>query len=136
MGRSLVGLAKPPPVGLRLGTLAGLSSRGLMVHTQNPVAVNPVLEQPRLDWQSIRQPITIEGWRRWVRTFMKAAMAFQGGTFEAPVILQQFKDRDKMAGGMARGYTYQYTQASTGPGSQRTVALGGRPRAGGPNVGR
>jgi hypothetical protein len=106
------------------------STRGFTYQWIDYTQVNPVLEQPRLDFTSAAQPFIRWGHRRIVRTHMAATPPFGGRFTFVGLMMNRFLERDKMSGQQSRGFTYAYQPFQPGPGPSRTVRL----RA--PSVGR
>ena len=104
-------------------------------HTQYVVSVNPVMEQPKLDQTSLRQPISVAGWGRYVRTHMSGPILGRWGDPHAPLsgmsrvahvgkMVGHTSERDRMRGVLNRGYTYQYPPSSSEPGPGRVQQIG------------
>lgn len=94
--------------------------------TQYVVNVNPVKLPPKNDVPSLRQPISVAGWRRQVRTHMGTPLlqrldrrVIHVGRMEGHT-----SERDAMRGVLNRGYTYVQPAPNLGPGQGRTVQLG------------
>jgi hypothetical protein len=85
---------------------------------------NPVLEQPRLVFNSLGQPLSGMGFLRHVRTGMGVAFSQLGRWFFAGYQQGQFRDRTRISGVMSRGFTYSFTPATRSPGPGRTQRLG------------
>lgn len=118
-----------------------LSVRGFQYHYDDIIQVNPVLEQPKLIFYSLAQPIIRWGHRRFVRPLstgaygMRAGPRFFGRWAYVGIQLAQFRDRGKTAGVQGRPFTYSYPPPQGGPGSQRTQSLISYAAAGMPAVG-
>lgn len=107
------------------------SRRGFDLHWDDIVQVNPVLEQPKLIFYSLAQPIIRWGHRRFVRAAtdgglhgMRAGPRFLGRWAYVGIQMAQFRDRGKTAGAQGRPFTYRVGPSQVTPGPQRTVDLG------------
>lgn len=101
------------------------------VHVDRYEELHPAVEQPRLDYQSGRQPYVVWGFRRYVRTGMAAADPFQGRWAYVGKLLNTYKDRYRMTTGQGRtGVAFVYPQFGTKPLrvplGRATVGPGGR----------
>lgn len=115
-----------PPVIDRWGLVpVGVSRRDIRVHTQYPVSVNPVLEPPRDDVQSLRQPISVAGFHRWARTGMSVPSLAMHERAVAHVghFVGHNSNRAAMHGVPTRPWTYKQTPPLTGPGPGRVQSI-------------
>lgn len=127
------------PKGIGHGDPAGTPNPGALAGqsftyaTQYIVTVNPVMEHPRIDQTSLRQPISVAGWRRWVRTHMGVPFlqAKEGSVIHVPPQPRRRQDRAAMAPVFSRGFTYVLPYQSTAPGSGRVQNVGTGRGAGG-----
>lgn len=104
-----------------------LSVRGFTYHTQYVVNVNPVHEPPRNDVPSLRQPISVAGWGRYVRTHMSTPILQRGAMDRVAHVghmVGHSSERDRMRGALNRGYTYSSPSPDLGPGTGRVQAIG------------
>lgn len=103
---------------------------GFQYHYDDIIQVNPVLEQPKLIFYSLAQPLIRWGHRRFVRPLlaaqygMRAGPRFAGRWAAIGIQVAQFRDRGKTAGVQGRPFTYNYPPWMMGPGPDRTVQLG------------
>lgn len=122
------------PLSTIVGTPRGQSRRsirGFQYHYDDIVQVNPVLEQPKLIFYSLAQPIIRWGHRRFVRAAtdgglhgMRAGPRFLGRWAYVGVQMAQFRDRGKTAGVMGRPFTYRVPPWTSASPAARTVDLG------------
>jgi len=122
------------------------SVRGFQYHYDDLLQVNPVLEQPKLIFYSLAQPIIRWGHRRFVRPpwdgglhGQRAGARFFGRWAYVGIQLAQFRDRGKTAGVQGRPFTYSYPPPQGGAGGQRTQSLisyasAGMPATGGSTI--
>lgn len=104
-----------------------LAIKGFTYHTQYVVNVNPVKEPPRNDIPSLRQPISVAGWGRYVRTHMAAPILQRGAMDRVAHVghmVGHTSERDRMRGVLNRGYTYSAPSPDLGPGSGRVQSIG------------
>lgn len=99
---------------------------GFTYQTQYVVNVNPVHLPPHNDVPSLRQPISVAGWRRNVRTHMATPLLqrFDHRVIHVGKMEGHGSERDRMRGVLNRGYTYVQPAPDLGPGQGRTVQLG------------
>ena len=106
------------------------SVRGFGYHYDDIVQINPVLEQPKLIFYSIAQPIIRWGHRRFVRAAtdgglhgQRAGARFFGRWAYVGIQMAQFRDRGKTAGVQSRPWTYRVPPWTSGAPASRTVDL-------------
>lgn len=122
-----------PGIGHGAGNPVTFSGEAFTYLTQYVVNVNPIKEHPQLDVTSLRQPISVAGWRRNVLTGMGTPFLqrVEGSVLHAGHMAHRTSQRQAMAGVNARGFTYSTPAQNLGPGAGRTVRLG---RGSGPTV--
>lgn len=119
----------------------GLSRKDMSLQVQYPINVNPVKEPPRDDIPSLRQPISVSGYHRVVRTHMAvpALAAWDRSVVHVGNVVGHNSNRGAMRGVPTRGFTYSWNPSVSGAGPGRVQPIGGnnvtQPIASAPGVG-